>query len=34
MRRRAGLLRSQAPWLEVDGEMHGDIALDGAARSS
>jgi malate dehydrogenase (oxaloacetate-decarboxylating)(NADP+) len=22
----------QAPWLEVDGEMHGDVALDGAAR--
>jgi len=26
------LLKSQAPWLEVDGEMHGDVALDGAAR--
>ena len=22
----------QAPWLEVDGEMHGDVALDGKAR--
>ena len=26
------LLQQQAPWLEVDGEMHGDVALDGAAR--
>ncbi len=28
------LLRVQAPWLEVDGEMHGDVALDGAARAA
>ena len=27
-------LRVQAPWLEVDGEMHGDVALDGAARAA
>jgi len=32
MRRTLERLRVQAPWLEVDGEMHGDIALDGAAR--
>ncbi|MBX3604435.1 MAG: NADP-dependent malic enzyme [Piscinibacter sp.] len=33
MRRTLELLRAQAPWLEVDGEMHGDMALDGAARA-
>jgi len=32
MRRVLELLKAQAPWLEVDGEMHGDVALDGAAR--
>ena len=34
MRRALALLREQAPWLEVDGEMHGDVALDGAARAT
>jgi malate dehydrogenase (oxaloacetate-decarboxylating)(NADP+) len=32
MRQTLALLQQQAPWLEVDGEMHGDLALDGAAR--
>ncbi|NBQ86775.1 MAG: NADP-dependent malic enzyme [Betaproteobacteria bacterium] len=34
MRRTLELLRTEAPWLEVDGEMHGDIALDGDARQA
>jgi malate dehydrogenase (oxaloacetate-decarboxylating)(NADP+) len=34
MRQALALLREQAPWLEVDGEMHGDVALDGAARAA
>ncbi|KLR59570.1 MULTISPECIES: NADP-dependent malic enzyme [unclassified Diaphorobacter] len=34
MRQTLDLLRVQAPWLEVDGEMHGDVALDGKARSA
>ena len=32
MRQALGLLRAHAPWLEVDGEMHGDLALNAAAR--
>ena len=34
MRRTLELLREQSPWLEVDGEMHGDIALDADARAA
>ncbi|MBC7597537.1 MAG: NADP-dependent malic enzyme [Polaromonas sp.] len=34
MRQALELLRVQAPWLEVDGEMHGDVALDGTARAA
>ncbi len=33
MRQTLALLQKNAPWLEVDGEMHGDIALDGDARA-
>jgi len=32
MRETLALLQTQAPWLEVDGEMHGDVALDAAQR--
>ncbi|MDI9333051.1 MAG: NADP-dependent malic enzyme [Cytophagales bacterium] len=34
MRNTLALLHTQAPWLEVDGEMHGDVALDGVARKA
>ena len=34
MRETLELLRARAPWLEVDGEMHGDVALDAAARAT
>ena len=33
MREALELLRQQAPWLEVDGEMHGDTALDPVYRA-
>jgi malate dehydrogenase (oxaloacetate-decarboxylating)(NADP+) len=32
MREVLALLREQTPWLEVEGEMHGDVAIDAAAR--
>ncbi len=32
MREALGLIQSSAPWLEVDGEMHGDTALDAGYR--
>ncbi|RRD56294.1 NADP-dependent malic enzyme [Comamonadaceae bacterium OH2545_COT-014] len=32
MREVLALVQEQAPWLEIDGEMHGDVALDSAMR--
>jgi malate dehydrogenase (oxaloacetate-decarboxylating)(NADP+) len=32
MRQTLALLQARAPWLEIDGEMHGDVALDTVAR--
>ncbi len=32
MREALALIRANAPWLEIDGEMHGDAALDAAYR--
>ncbi len=34
MRDTLAILQKAAPWLEVDGEMHGDVALDADARLS
>ena len=34
MRQTLSALRTQAPWLEVEGEMHGDLALDGVERDT
>jgi malate dehydrogenase (oxaloacetate-decarboxylating)(NADP+) len=34
MREALALLRDKSPWLEVDGEMHGDAALDAEARAN
>ena len=34
MRETLRILQQDAPWLEVDGEMHGDLALDGHARAA
>ena len=33
MREALGLIQARAPWLEIDGEMHGDTALDAHYRN-
>jgi malate dehydrogenase (oxaloacetate-decarboxylating)(NADP+) len=32
MRATLALVQAKAPWLDIDGEMHGDVALDSVAR--
>ena len=34
MRQTLALVQAKAPWLEIDGEMHGDVAIDTPARRS
>ena len=34
MRRTLALVQQRAPWLEIDGEMHGDVAIDTPARKA
>ncbi len=34
MRETLALVKKKAPWLEIDGEMHGDVALDGNVRAA
>ena len=34
MRRTLALVQQRAPWLEIDGEMHGDVAIDSVARQA
>ncbi len=34
MRETLALVKQKAPWLEIDGEMHGDAALDGTLRAA
>jgi malate dehydrogenase (oxaloacetate-decarboxylating)(NADP+) len=34
MRQALALIQRDAPWLEVDGEMHGDVAIDTPARKA
>jgi len=34
MRQTLAMVQAKAPWLEIDGEMHGDLALDGTHRET